>query len=267
MESIVSYFSGIGINFIGFLKFAGILLLGALLLAAVCRFIFRKTTMLAQAVSTSIAIIFIYVAMILLLTLAESLQFLVTPLPFAQLSAERVAFFPLKGAGYREAASGILSMIILSFLVGLADSWMPKSKHLFKWVFGRIMTVVAGFALHYLVVWCFRTFLPQGIVTYAPAILVAILVLMLLTGALKFLPGLVLATVNPLIGALYTFFFANIIGKQITRSVLTTALLSGVLLFAQNLGITGLSLAPEAMVAYLPFLLVLIPVWYLVCLL
>ena len=265
MESIVSYFSGIGIDYIGLLKFAGVLLLGALLLSALCRFIFRKTTMLAQSVSTSIAIIFIYAVTVLLLTMVTKLHFLVTPLPFAQLSAERIAFFPLKGADYREAASGILSMIILSFLVGLIDSWMPKRKHLLKWAFWRILTVILGFALHYLVVWAFRTFLPQGIVAYAPAIPVAILLLMLLTGALKFLLGLILATVNPLIAALYTFFFANIIGKQITRSVLTTALLSGVLLFAQNLGITGLSLAPESMVAYLPFLLVLIPIWYLVC--
>ena len=118
--------------------------------------------------------------------------------------------------------------------------------------------------MHYLVVWVFQTYLPQGIVLYAPVILLGILVLMLLTGALKFLLGLLLATVNPLIGALYTFFFANIIGKQVTRSVLTTALLSGVLVMLQNLEIAGLSLAPEAMVAYIPFLLVLVPIWYLV---
>ena len=96
-------------------------------------------------------------------------------------------------------------------------------------------------------------------------ILLGILVLMLLTGALKFLLGLVLATVNPLIGALYTFFFANIVGKQITRSVLTTAILSGALVLLQDLGITSLSLTQEATVAYSPFLLLLIPVWYLVC--
>lgn len=264
MESIVSYFAGIGIDFISFLKLAGILLLGALLLSALSRFIFRKTTMLAQAVSASIAIIFIYVVMVLILTLETQFQFLVTPLPFAELTAERITFFQLKNAEYTAAASGLLSMIILAFLVGLVDSWMPKSKNLFKWVFWRIVTVALGFVLHYLVVWAFRTFLPQGIVVYAPVILLGILVLMLLTGALKLLLGLILATVNPLIGALYTFFFANMIGKQITRAVLTTAILSGILILLQDLGINGLSLATEAMVAYIPFLLILVPVWYLV---
>lgn len=264
MESIVSYFAGIGIDFMGFLKFAGILLLGALLINSLSRFIFRKTTMLAQAVSSSIAIVFIYVVMVLILTLATQFQFLVTPLPFAVLSAERISFFQFESADYTATASGLLSMVILAFLVGLVDSWMPKSKNLFKWAFWRILTVALGFALHYLVVWVFRTFLPQGIVVYAPAILLGILVLMLLTGALKFLLGLILATVNPLIGALYTFFFANIVGRQITRSVLTTAMLSGVLVLLQDLEITGLSLATEAMVAYIPFLLVLVPIWYLI---
>ena len=264
MESIVSYFANIGIDFISFLKLAGILLLGAVLISALTRFIFRKTTMLAQAVSASIAIIFIYVVMVLILTLATKFQFLVTPLPFADLTAERIAFFQFQGANYTAIASELLNAIILAFLVGFIDSWMPKSKNLFKWVFWRILTVALGFVAHYLVVWVFRTFLPEGIVVYAPVILLAVLLLMLLTGALKFLLGLILATVNPLIGALYTFFFASIVGKQITRSVLTSAILSGLLMLLQKLGITGLSLAPEAMVAYIPFLLVLIPIWYLV---
>lgn len=264
MEAIVSYFAGIGIDFMSHFKFAGILLLGALLICSLSRFIFRKTTMLTQAVSASITIVFIYVVMVLILTLATQFRFLVTPLPFVQLSADRITFFQFADADFTAAASRLLSMIILSFLVGLVDSWIPKSKNLLKWVLGRILTIALGFALHYLVVWVFRNYLPHGIAMYAPAILLGILILMLLTGALKLLLGLVLATVNPLIGALYTFFFANIIGKQITRSVLTTALLSGILVLLQKLGITTLSLAPEAMVAYIPFLLILVPVWYFV---
>ena len=95
-------------------------------------------------------------------------------------------------------------------------------------------------------------------------ILLGILILMLLTGALKLLLGLILSTVNPLIGALYTFFFANIVGKQVTRSVFTTAILAGVLALLHDLGIASLSLSREAMVAYIPFLLILLPIWYLV---
>lgn len=267
MDSIISYFSGIGLDFPGFLKFAAFLLLGALLINAVSRFIFRKQTLLSSAVSSSIAVIFIYVVMVLILIMVPSLQFLVTPLPFASISQECIRFFSFTGASYTSISAQILSMIILAFLVNLIDHWMPRSKNLLKWLFWKCLTVAIGFILHFIVTWLFHRYLPQGIVQYAPAILLAILILMLLTGALRFLVGLLLTTVNPLIAALYTFFFASIVGKQITRAVLTTGILSGVIMLLQNKGITVLSLAAGALVAYVPFLLVLIVVWYVVSLL
>lgn len=263
MESLISYFSRVGINIESLLKLSVILILGSLLINAISRFIFRKQTILAQSVSSSIAIIFIYVLMVLIMTTVHKLHFLLTPLPFAEFSPEYITFSTFRQTDYLTSAAHLLRMIILAFFVGLIDSWMPKSKDLIKWTFWRIVTVILGFLAQYLVVWVFQKYLPQGITMYAPVILLAILLIMLLTGALKLLLGLILATVNPLIGALYTFFFANVVGKLVTRSVFTTAMLSGLLVLFQRLGITGLSLAPQALVAYIPFLLLLIPVWYL----
>lgn len=262
MDSIASYFSSVGIDLWGFLKFACILLLGALLVSSISRFIFRKQTLLTHAVSSSIAIIFIYVVMVLILILADNLHFLVTPLPFASISREQIHFLSFERASYTVITAELLSMIILSFLVNLVDTWFPKGKNMLRWVFWRCLTVAAGFILHYLVTWLFNRYLPQDILIYAPVILLAILVIMLLTGALKFLLGLLLATVNPLIAALYTFFFANIIGKQVTKAVLTTTILSGVILLLEDFGITALSLMSGALIAYIPFSLILIVVWY-----
>ena len=80
-------------------------------------------------------------------------------------------------------------------------------------------------ALHLIVTQLFTTYLPQGLVTYAPTILLALLVLLLLVGALKIVVGAILATVNPLIGAFYTFFFATIVGKALSKAMLTALLL------------------------------------------
>ena len=154
-------------------------------------------------------------------------------------------------------------MIILAFLVGLPDGWMPKSKHLFMWILGRTITVAIGFILHFLTTYLLQKYLPQVILLYAPVILLGLLLLMLLTGALRLPLGLLLATVNPLVAGLYTFFFANVIGKQITKAMLTTAALSGVVILLQKLDITILSLHPEAMIAYVPFLLLLVIIWYI----
>ena len=264
MESILSYFAAIGIDLAAYVKIALILLVGALLISGISRFIFRKQTLIGHTISSSIAIIFIYVLMVMILTMWDELRFLISPLPFAFLSQDSITFFHFAGADYTTIASQLLSMIILAFLVNLVDTLLPRGKGIFRWIFWRVLTVAAGFILHYIASGLFNKYLPQGIVLYAPAILFAILVIMLLTGALKFLVGLLLTTVNPLIAALYTFFFATLIGKQITKAVLTTAAMSGVILLLEKIGIASLSLMSGAMLAYLPFLLLLLPVWFLV---
>lgn len=264
MESIVSFFAEQGLDFEIFLKASGILLLGALLISGILRFIFGKKTLLGYSISSSIAIIFIYVATALILTLAPELEWIVSPLPFADFSASSMHIFRFQGANYTIVAAQLLSMVILSFLVCLTDTWMPKGKNIISWFFWRCLTVVLGMIMHFIVNWLFNRYLPQGIILYAPAILLAILIIMLLTGALKFVVGIFLATVNPVIAAFYTFFFASVVGKQLTKAVLTTGILTGVVYLLQDLGITGLLLSTTVMAAYIPFLILLLLVWYII---
>ena len=63
---------------------------------------------------------------------------------------------------------------------------------------------------------------------------------------------------------MYTFFFANVVGKLITRAVLTTGILAGLVYLLNNMGITVLAIGAAALAAYVPFLLALIGLWYLV---
>lgn len=97
---------------------------------------------------------------------------------------------------------------------------------------------------------------------YAPTVLLALLVIMLLTGALKILVGALLVTVNPIIGGLYTFFFATIVGKMVSKAVLTTVLLSVLLLALNYLGISTISVTTAALTAYIPLVLALTAVWF-----
>lgn len=263
MESIVNYFASLGLDFWALLKTAGILLLGMLLISLLGRFIFGKKSALNNAVSSAIGILFIYAITVVLKSAGTGFDALITPLPFVSISGEQLTLFSFQ-ADYTVICSEILSMIILSFLVNLADGWLPKGKSLLGWLFFRCLTVVIAFLLHLLVVGLFTTYLPQGLVTYAPTVLLVLLVLMILTGALKLLVGALLTTVNPLIAALYTFFFANAVGKQITKAVLTTTLLALLVLALRYVGILTISIASAALVAYIPFVIVLIILWYVV---
>lgn len=264
MENIVSYFNSLNFDFSSFWKAALILLLGTFLLSVFGRFVFGKRSALNNAVSSAIGILFIYAVTVVLRSAGAQFQSLIAPLPFVSISGDEMALFSFSGAHYTAICSELLSMIILSFLVNLADGWLPKGKNIFSWLFFRCLTVVVAYLLHLIVVGLFATYLPEGIVTYAPVILLGLLILLLLTGALKILVGALLTTVNPIIGGLYTFFFASVVGKQITKAVLTTALLSAIVIALQYVGVGVISIASAALVAYIPFMIVLIVLWYIV---
>ncbi len=265
METIVNYFDSLGLDFWYLLKIGGILLLGTLLTSLFGRFIFGKKSALNNAVSSAIGILFIYALTVVVKSFGAQFESFLSPLPYVTISGDTLLLFSFSGSDYTIICSQVLSMIILAFLVNLVDGWLPRGKNVITWVFFRCLTVLVAVFLHLIVTGLFTTYLPEGIVTYAPAILLALLLLMLLTGALKILVGVALSTVNPLIAALYTFFFANVIGKQITKAVLTTTLLTGLVLALQYFGIESVSIASAALIAYIPFVIVLVILWYIVC--
>ena len=263
MEFIVNYFASVNIHFETFLKAVGMLIVALLLLALVGRFVFGKRSALSRAVSSAIGILFIYVITIVLSGAGEDFQKFIAPLPFVSIENDSMVLFNFQ-ADYTIVCTQILSMIILSTLMNLVDGWLPTGKNVFVWIVFRCLAVIGGLVLHLVVTGLFTKYLPEGLVTYAPVILLAILALMLLTGALKFLVGLVLTTVNPLIAALYTFFFANIVGKQITKAILTTGILAGLILLLQELGVVAISIASAALAVYIPLILLLVLLWYIV---
>ena len=263
MESIVNYFAELNLDIGVFLKSIGMLIAALLVLALVGRFVFGKRSALILAVSSAIGILFVYVITILLGSAGEELQKFIAPLPFVTIENDTMYLFNFQ-ADYTVICTQVLSMIILSFLMNLADGWLPTGKRVLGWVFFRCLGVVIALILHLVVTRLLTNLLPEGLVTYAPVILLAILVLMLLTGALKFLVGLILTTVNPLIAALYTFFFANVIGKQVTRAVFTTAIMSLLIFALEYVGVAALAVTSAALVVYIPFLIIMLILWYIV---
>ena len=264
MEVIISFFDTMGIDFDTFWKAALVLLLGTFLLSIFGRFVFGKRSVLNNAVSSAFGILFIYAVTVVLQSAGGSLSQFIAPLPFVSISGDRMTLFSFIGAHYTVLCSEILSMIILAFLVNLADGWLPKGKSILSWLFFRLLTVVVGYLMHLVVVGLFATYLPEGIVTYAPAVLLVLLVLLLLTGALKIVVGALLTTVNPIIGGLYTFFFATIIGKQISKAVLTTVILVAIVFALNYFGCAVISIASSALIAYIPFVGLLVALWYMV---
>lgn len=264
MDAIRNYFESINLNIYQLLIIAVGMLVGTILLGAIGRFIFGKRSMLAGSVSSTIAILFVYGLNIVLYACGVQFHKWITPLPFITMQDSDLIFFQFAGSHYTTICSQLLSMVVLAFLVNLLDQWLPKGKNIFTWTLFRILTILLAQTSHWIVLWLAGRYVPAQIMAYAPIILLGVLLLMLLTGALKIIIGALLATVNPVIGALYTFFFANVIGKQVTKAVFTTILTSLIILALEHFEIHSITIALPGLVAYVPLLLLLLVLWFLV---
>lgn len=264
MDQIKAVLDSIDFDSATFLQAALIMTVGTILLGAVGRFVFGKRSALNYSLSSAICILFVYAATVVLYSLGARYQRFIAPLPFVSFSGTEMTFFTFAGSDYTVICTQLLSIIILAFLANLFEGILPKGKRIIGWLFFRCLGIVLAMAAHLVVTWAFNTYLPQGLVTYAPTILLGLLILLLLVGALKIVVGAVLATVNPLIGAFYTFFFATVVGKALSKAVLTTAILSAIIVAMNYIGVFAVSIATEALIAYVPLLIVLVVIWYAV---
>ena len=246
-----------------YVLWAVLFVLGSLLLGSIGKAVFGKRSMLGTAVSSSIAVVFLYALTAVFLALGGKYVQYTAPLPFVTMEGDVLTFFTFSGTGFAEICAQVLNMVILCFVVSLADRLLPRGKNLFIWLFFRVATVCIGLFAHLFVSGLLLQLLPEGISQFAPMVLLGILLLMLLTGALKIPIGVLLTTVNPIIGALYTFFFATIIGSQITRSVLTTAIVSLLIYALEGLGIATIGIGIESLLLYIPYGAGLLGFWYL----
>lgn len=255
------------VNMTDVLTTAGAFLAISLVISWLGKTFFGPDSGLSNAVSSAIGILFIYVATIAVISIGgelEPFKAYLSPLPFVRIENDTLMLFVFENADHATICSQLLSMVILAFLVNLLDSLLPRGKNLIVWFALRCATVVLSILAHWLVTSMFTAMLPDVIVTNAATILLGILVLMLAAGSMKFLVGAAIATVNPIIGALYTFFFANVIGTQLSKSVLTTAILSLLVLGLNYIGVDAISISIAAIMGYLPFLGVMVVVWYVI---
>ncbi len=266
MDKILEIFKNLAEN-IDFYRYgvvALVLIVGSLIFGAAGRIVFGKRSMLGSAVSSAIAIVFLCALTVTLPLFGSEFAAYISPLPFVSITEETLHIFSFADKDYTVICGQLLSMVILAFCVSLTDRFLPRGKNLFTWLLFRILTVVLGFAAHYGLLWLLNFMVPNGYSQYAPVILLSVLVLMLLTGALKILVGVILSTANPIVAALYTFFFASVVGRQLTRSVLTTAILTAFVVVLGHLGISTLPIGREQLTLYIPYGVGLLGLWYVV---
>ena len=253
------------IDFTQAMIFLGLFAGCALVLSLLGRWILGKRSSLNHSVSSAMGILFLYAASMILYTFKplDALEQL-SPLPFMVFAGDYMMVISFQYGAFSVLCHEILSLIMLAFLMNLLDTIFPKGKSLVVWYVFRVLTMAGAMALHILADWALDTYLPEVLVTYAPVLLLIILASTMFLGALNFLLGLLLAVFDPILGALYTFFFSNIIGKQLTKAVVSTIILCVVFFFLGHYGYTMICVTEDALITYIPFGLVMLVLWYLI---
>ena len=264
LQSAIETIQSIELDSLTFLKDIGIACAALLILGFLGRVIFGKKSDLNHAVSSCIGILSVYILGVFLYGTSHLLSGLLSSLPFVAVQDGKLALFSFTGAEFPEICAMLVRMVVLAFLVNLLDTLLPKGKNLFTWLLFRLITVFLAVLCQGLIVWLSELYLPETFIIYAPMILLGILAAMLLLGALKLLVGIALATINPIIGALYTFFFSSLVGRQLSKAVLTTILLSLLVHGLNCAGYTVISLVGISLMTLLPVILVLLALWYLI---
>jgi hypothetical protein len=267
METLFQELAQTGFQVESFLAVGVFFAVASLVVSWIGKLIFGAKSELGHAVSSAVGILFIYIITVVILMAGpelEQLRSFLAPLPFVTIENEQLTLFVFQDAAFDVICSQLVSMLILAFLVNLLDTLLPRGESFIGWFLYRCVTVILAMIAHWIVCQLMLTFLPDVVVTHGATILLGVVIVMLSVGFFKFLVGAAIAMVNPIVGALYTFFFANLVGKQVTKSVLTTALLGGLIWGLNEFGIITISIAVAALIAYLPFLVLLIVVWYVI---
>lgn len=238
---------------------------GVLILSVLSRVVLGKRSSLNHSLSSAIGILFIYAVTIVVYTFKPwNLELLLSSLPFVSFSGQFLVIFPIADAQFPALCSQLLSLVILAFLVNLIDTFLPKGDSPITWFVLRLLTVVVSMILNLGARWAFQTYLPGVLVTYAPSILLVLLVVLMLSGVLNLILGLVISMTNPFLGAMYAFFFSNIVGKQLSKAVFSCAILCAIVYLLEHFGYTVICITAAALMAYIPLVIILLVLWYLV---
>ena len=254
----------IGATAVQYGKFVALLILGVLLLSSLNRFLFGKENQINIAITAAMEILCLYVINIVITAFGLPYDFFLSPLPFVTVADDYLFLFPILTADLNALCAQALRLLIIAFLVNLIGGLIPNGQRMLTWTILRLITVALSVAALYGADMLLSTYVPQGLAEYAPTILVLSLVALIALGSLKVFVGAALAFLDPIIAALYTFFFSNIIGRALARALVSTLLIGALFAALNAMNIAVLHIAAAALTAYIPLLLIAILLWYFV---
>ena len=163
-----------------------------------------------------------------------------------------------------ELCHQIMRIFLLAFLVNQLNNFTPANLKLAGWIVFHLFSLALGIGLYYILDRIIVRFFPFVYSEYTPLILLSLLAISFFAGLLKVILTALMATVSPLIAALYAFFFDNKLGKTISKAIGSTVVIMGFTFTMDYLGYGVIPVGAEVLTAYVPFAACMFLLWVLV---
>ncbi len=242
---------------------SALLIVFVLGLGLVFRLFFGRNCAVNRGISGFLEVLFIYAATVTVYTLKPwNLTQYLAPLPFAIFRGDILIVSYSACSTIPLLCSQLLSLIILCFIVHLLNFVLPRGRSFVPWLLMRAVCVVLAVGVDLAANWALNAFLPAVIAESAPVALITVLAVTLLVSLFNPLLCILFTAANPIVGLLYTFFFSNTIGKNLTRAVLSAGMVFALFYGMDYFECIVINITPGALLRYSPFALALLGVWY-----
>lgn len=242
---------------------SALLIVFVLGLGLVFRLFFGRNCAVNRGISGFLEVLFIYAATVTVYTLKPwNLSQYLAPLPFAIFRGDILIVSYSACSTIPLLCSQLLSLIILCFIVHLLNFILPRGRSFVPWLLMRAVCVVLAVGVDLAANWALNTFLPAVIAESAPVALITVLAVTLLVSLFNPLLCILFTAANPIVGLLYTFFFSNTIGKNLTRAVLSAGMVFALFYGMDYFECIVIDITPGALLRNSPFALALLGVWY-----
>ena len=223
-----------GFDHFGMIKSLVYIIAIAFVIAMLIRLVHQKTSQYYHALSSAMALMFMYLVLLQVRRLLpDFIDPVLAKLPLINFNAEAetVGLYQFSIENFSRGCREFLYLFILSFcLIGL-DDIIPDARNTSGWLILQFVITCVAIAIYCFLLKFLDQFVPAVLNSYAPLVLVCILLFMVLLGLLKLVLTLVLVAVNPLLGAVSAFFSSNKMGMALGKSVMCSFVLTTVCIF------------------------------------
>lgn len=216
-------------------------LIAVFILAGIARLVLKEGSNVIASTASCVQLMLVGLGAIALYVAFPALGQALPQLPFLNFHAYGCDLLSPAQLESHTLFSTLLRLFFLALLINLWEELLPKSKKIAPWLLLRLLSAAGSLCCYFLLCEVLQRYCPQLLNQWAMAIVLSILGCVCLLGICKGILTLAAAVVHPLLGILFAFFFSHVIGRQLTRAIITGVLFLGLAWYLVESGIRGWS--------------------------